>query len=81
MGNMRQFLHFLVQNAFLRSYVVSLGILGIIAAGAFSQGPGVPFQAGDRFPSILLPSLADGSGQSIADFQGRKLVLHIWASW
>ncbi len=36
---------------------------------------------GDRFPELVLPSLADGEPISIASFRGRKLVLHVWASW
>lgn len=41
----------------------------------------VGFEVGDRFPEVVLPSLADGTPLSIASFRGRKLVLHVWASW
>ncbi len=38
-------------------------------------------RVGERFPEIALPSLADGTPLSVADFRGRKLALHVWASW
>ncbi len=47
------------------------------AAGATATG----LDVGDRFPELVLPSLADGEPTSIASFRGRKLVLHVWASW
>lgn len=37
-------------------------------------------EVGKPFPSLVLPTL-DGSPSSVAAFRGRKLVLHIWASW
>ena len=39
------------------------------------------FQVGGRFPDLVLPALDDGRPLSIASFRGRKLVLHVWASW
>jgi hypothetical protein len=36
---------------------------------------------GQPFPRIALPSLDDGRPVSIGDFRGRKLVLHVFASW
>ena len=39
------------------------------------------FTIGERFPDIILPNAADGSEMSIADFQGQKVMLHIFASW
>ncbi len=38
-------------------------------------------EIGKPFPTLALPSLSDGKHASVADFRGRKLVLHIWASW
>lgn len=38
-------------------------------------------QVGDRFPVLILPSLGDESPSSIAQFRGRKLLLHQFASW
>lgn len=42
---------------------------------------GAQIEVGKPFPSLLLPSLDDGRPLSLEDFRGRKLVLHIWASW
>ena len=39
------------------------------------------FDVGDRFPEIVFPSLDDGTPTSIADFRGKKLLLHVFASW
>jgi len=41
----------------------------------------LPFEEGDRFPDINLPALEDGRAVSIQDYQGTKLILHIFASW
>lgn len=40
-----------------------------------------PFRVGDSVPRLRLPSIADGSPLSLADFRGEKLMLHVWASW
>lgn len=39
------------------------------------------FEAGQVFPPIALPALESGRPASLADFRGRKLILHIFASW
>jgi hypothetical protein len=36
---------------------------------------------GEPFPAIVLPTMADGSPASITDFRGKKVVLHVFASW
>ena len=38
-------------------------------------------EVGQPFPDIVLPNLADGRAGSIAQFRGRKLLLHVFASW
>jgi hypothetical protein len=37
-------------------------------------------KAGQPFPSLVFPDL-HGAPKSIADFQGHKTILHIFASW
>ena len=37
-------------------------------------------KAGQPFPALAFPDL-DGNPKSIADFQGHKTILHIFASW
>jgi len=39
------------------------------------------FNVGDPFPTIALPSAADGKTMSIADFRGKKVIVNIFASW
>jgi hypothetical protein len=36
---------------------------------------------GRRFPLLVLPDLKSGQPASLADFRGRKTVVHIFASW
>jgi len=58
---------------------VSLLTLAVLA----SSPPAVAsaeLKAGQAFPEISLPSL-DGPELSIADFRGRKIALHVFASW
>ena len=57
---------------------LALGSAAVLSpAGAASTG----LEVGDRFPELVLPSLDDGRQLSVASFRGRKLVLHVWASW
>lgn len=44
------------------------------------NSPAAELNVGQPFPSIAFPDL-DGAPKSIADFQGRKTILHIFASW
>ena len=38
-------------------------------------------EVGQPFPNIVLPNLADGRPGTIGQFHGRKLLLHVFASW
>ena len=38
-------------------------------------------EEGKLFPNLVLPDLESGQPTSIQDFHGRKIVLHIFASW
>jgi hypothetical protein len=38
-------------------------------------------EVGRPFPAIAFPSIDGGKRMSIADFAGRKVILHIFASW
>ncbi len=66
-----------------------LGVL-LFALAALGLGVGQPSAAsevdvgtdvGDRFPSLVLPSLADGRPLAISQFRGQKILLHQFASW
>ncbi len=56
--------------------VAALFVLATASAAGAS-----PFRVGEPVPRLRLPSIADGSPLSLADFRGEKLVLHVWASW
>ena len=46
-----------------------------------SKAEEIPVRVGEPLPSLVLPSLADGSPLSIEQFRGRKVLLHQFASW
>ena len=58
-------------------FIPALLLLGATLAGAEEYEPRV----GEPFPHLILPCLEDGSPLSMTSFRGKKLVLHIWASW
>ena len=47
---------------------------------AHAQGLGL-IKQGEPFPALVLPSMEDGSPMSLADFRGRRVMLHVFASW
>ena len=57
------------------------------AAAATSVGPAgsdtEPYllEVGRPFPLLVLPAATDGRPLSLADFRGRKTILHVFASW
>ena len=53
-------------------------LAGLPMAQTLSMGG---IEEGRPFPNVLLPRLEDGRPASVSDFRGRKLALHIWASW
>ena len=48
--------------------------------GAFGGGP-VKIEPGRPFPDLVLPSMEDGSPMWLRQFRGRKVLLHVFASW
>lgn len=71
--------------------VIAVGLLTIGATGilpapavegeAASRSKSVGFHEGQLFPTSVFPSLDDSRPGSVADFRGKKLILHIFASW
>ena len=51
----------------------------IAAPGDVPTAPTIA--VGSPFPDFLLPSLADGTPTSINKYSGKKVILHIFASW
>lgn len=67
--------------------LVALGLAALAMfapSDARAQSPGLPdtgFEIGEPFPTLALPSLDGREPKSISDFRGRKLILHVFASW
>ena len=57
----------------------AVAVVGLLAWATFAQG-GVP-QPGDAAPSFSAERLGAGDSISLADFEGRPVVLNFWASW
>jgi hypothetical protein len=38
-------------------------------------------KSGQPFPDLVLPTLKNGEPASLSEFHGKKLILHIFASW
>lgn len=62
-------------------YLLLLFVLLLSASlGSAAERPD-SIRVGAPFPNVVLPSLKDGRPMSIADFRGKKVILHIFASW
>jgi hypothetical protein len=53
----------------------------LLLGGLLSSPAQAQWKVGDRFPVISLPAAEDASARSIADYRGKPLLLHIYASW
>ncbi len=65
---------------------IAIGLMGILpfrgVERALGQNTGsTEFRVGEIFPTTVFPSLDGDRPRSIADFRGKKLILHIFASW
>lgn len=45
------------------------------------QPPDAGFAVGEQFPDIPLPTLDGSELRSVSDFEGDKIILHVFASW
>ncbi len=57
-----------------------LSMVLLATPAAHAGGTGL-IQVGNPFPALVFPSAEDGSPQSLAAYAGRKVVLHVFASW
>ncbi len=64
-----------------RTAVLMAFIAGAPMTASAQALPESGFVPGDPFPTIAFPSLEDGRPMSVADFRGKRLILHIFASW
>jgi len=65
-----------------RTLRLAAGVLGLLGTslGAWGQMPPT-IREGQPFPDLVLPRLDDGRPASLSEFRGKKLVLHVFASW
>jgi hypothetical protein len=61
-------------------FFIQVASFGAMAESTLSSDLSFDLSVGRLFPSLVLPNLK-GAPTSLADFRGRKVVLHIWASW
>ncbi len=59
--------------------VAALTTLAMIPS--LAEPSGNSLETGQPFPAIVLPALEGGRPASVADYRGRRLVLHVFASW
>lgn len=73
----------------LLSTAVWVGVLGAGAAGQpkpkpiWERNAPLPqgFNVGEAFPTLALPSVANGRPVSLAEYRGKKVIINIFASW
>jgi len=73
----------------MRPYIICcLALLAAFAAPAAdrpSDGEQPPYlgeiAVGSPFPDLWLPAADDGHPMSVSQFRGKRLVLHVFASW
>lgn len=63
------------------SLVIFLSVAVVAPGQAQGRGPTTGFEVGQPFPGLAFPRLDDGRTTSLADFRGKKLLLHVFASW
>lgn len=61
--------------------VIVAGAALLAMSGVAAQADPPKFAIGEPFPDLTLPSLEDGSPASITVFRGKKIILHVFASW
>ena len=76
---------FTLQPVSARTFAVvlaALAVVGLLAYGLAKKG-GSTIEVGDRIPSAStdLPRLDGGGAASIADYEGRWVLVNVWASW
>lgn len=69
------------RKASILSLVMILSATCVTTVGAQGRRAAMGFQVGQPFPEIAFPSLGDDRPMSLADFRGKKLLLHVFASW
>ena len=58
-------------------------LLGTLATIMMTTLPAreMHLRPGYKFPQVVLPSIADGKPMDLEDHLGKKMMLHLFASW
>lgn len=65
-----------------RQMVIAAGMVGLAMTQPARAQRGLgEIKIGQPFPDLTFRSMEDGSPMSMTDFRGKKVVLHIFASW
>jgi len=67
-------------KCFLMPLLLASG-MALVVSGQSGRPSGAPLEVGRPFPGISLPDIGDGRPRTIAEFRGRKVILHVFASW
>ncbi len=59
---------------------IAAALAAVLVLSCAASGQAAQLKQGQPFPSLVFPDL-DGEPKSIADFTGKKTILHIYASW
>ena len=68
----------------MRGILFSIGVLFLAGCGTpvkVTAPTDVAIEGGRPFPNLVLPSLADGRPSSLVQYRGKKVLLHVFASW
>ena len=68
----------------MRGILLSVGALFLVGCGTpvkVTAPSDVAIEVGRPFPNLVLPSLADGRPSSLVQYRGKKILLHVFASW
>jgi hypothetical protein len=63
------------------TYFALLFALAVAERSGLAQSVAPKFEVGQLFPTLVLPSLDGAKPSSISDYRGKKVILHIFASW
>lgn len=67
----------------MRGILLTLGalFLGCGSPVTMDAPSDVAIKVGQPFPNLVLPSLEDGRPSSLVQYRGKKVLLHVFASW
>lgn len=66
----------------IRSTLICILMLaGIIASPAGADDAQQTLEVGEPFPEIVLPGMRDGQPTAVSSYRGKRIIMHVFASW